>query len=281
MLSDSGMSNKDYKKLIAEHFNSRSQYGVGTPHSGLVERLIELYPPQPNERVLDSATGTGFVAISVANIIGPLGVVLGIDISPSMLEQAKAAAARHDLSRRINFMLADAEHLPTDLGQFDRIYCANAIPYLRDVRGTLRKWRNLLKPSGFIAFNCWQENSYATGRLLRQIAATNGIVVAEVGVEAGTPEHCENLLRSAGYDQIIVKVEPTHLYVQSKQLENFTEMTLSNPLYGISPAERASLLALVPEYQTALFSDEVQEDFGAERGAYFVSARAGSADRTF
>ncbi|XTI73107.1 class I SAM-dependent methyltransferase [Acidithiobacillus sp. AC3] len=275
------MSNKDYKQSIAEHFNSRSQYGVGTPHSGLVERLIELYPPQPNDRVLDIATGTGFVAIIVANIIGPLGGVVGIDISPFMVEQAKAAAAQYDLSRRIHFMLADAENLPTDLGQFDRIYCANAIPYLQDVRGTLGKWRNLLKPSGFIAFNCWQENSYATGRRLRQIAATHGIAMAKVGVETGTPERIESLLRSAGYDQIIVKIEPTNLYVQPKQLENFTEMTLSNPLYGISPAERASLLALVPEYQTALFSDEVQEDFRAERGAYFVSARAGSPDTTF
>jgi ubiquinone/menaquinone biosynthesis C-methylase UbiE len=43
---------------------------VGEIHARLADRLVRVAVPQPNERVLDIATGTGFVAIPVVRLVG-------------------------------------------------------------------------------------------------------------------------------------------------------------------------------------------------------------------
>jgi ubiquinone/menaquinone biosynthesis C-methylase UbiE len=52
----------------------------------------------PGERVLDLGTGTGAVAERAAEIVGPGGHVVGVDISPQMLALARARMADHGLA---------------------------------------------------------------------------------------------------------------------------------------------------------------------------------------
>jgi SAM-dependent methyltransferase len=47
----------------------------------------QLAQPQPGEALLDLATGTGLVALAGAAAVGPGGRVLGVDLSPAMLQQ--------------------------------------------------------------------------------------------------------------------------------------------------------------------------------------------------
>ena len=63
-------------------------------HARLADRLVRLAAPQPDERVLDIATGTGFVAILAAQLVGERGRVVGVDISAGMLDQAAEAISR-------------------------------------------------------------------------------------------------------------------------------------------------------------------------------------------
>ncbi len=51
------MDTKLYKQALAKHFDTRADYGRGTPHAALAERLVRTASPRIGERVLDIATG--------------------------------------------------------------------------------------------------------------------------------------------------------------------------------------------------------------------------------
>ena len=65
----------EYKRAIAENFDACADYGRGKSHARLADRLVRLAAPQPGERVLDIASGTGFVAVLAAQLAGERGAV--------------------------------------------------------------------------------------------------------------------------------------------------------------------------------------------------------------
>ncbi len=261
----------EYRRAIAEHFDARTDYGRSKTHARLADRLVRLAAPQPDERVLDIATGTGFVAIRAARLVGERGTVVGVDISTGMLDQAAKAIVAEGVGN-IQLMQADAETLDYPAGSFDLIFCCNALPYMTDVPAALRLWHSLLRPGGRLAFNCWAGESYATGHLLRAIAARHGIRIAVVGQDTGTPERCRAVLAAAGFVRTEVVVEPTATFFSVEQLETIPEMAVKNPLYGITPSDASRLTALLDAYMTDARSPSVRKCIDAEMGAYFVLA---------
>ncbi len=262
-----------YKRAIAEAFDARTDYYSRSEiHARLANRLIQLAAPQPGEQVLDMATGTGFVAIPVARLVGEQGAVIGVDISAGMLQQASRAVSAAKPGN-ISLMQADAEALDFPAGSFDLIFCCNALPYMTDIPSALRHWRSLLRPGGRLAFNCWAEHSYATGHLLRVMAARHGIRVAVIGPDIGTPDRCRAVLAAAGFVEPEVVVEPTASFFSADQLEGALELMVRNPLYGITPSDASRLRDLRDEYIAEARSSSVREGIGAESGAYFVVAR--------
>ncbi len=129
-------------------------------------RLVDIARPQPGERVLDIATGTGLVAIPTARLVGESGRVVGVDISKGMLDRASKAVEAEGLGN-IELVHMDAEKLAFPASSFDLILCSSALPYLSDIPAALRLWHGLLKPGGRLAFNCRSDTSYNMGPLLR------------------------------------------------------------------------------------------------------------------
>lgn len=78
------------------HFTARAATYTGSGDASL-RALLELAAPQPGERALDVATGTGMVLFALAEAVGPDGFAAGVDFTPAMLAQA---AARRDTLRR-------------------------------------------------------------------------------------------------------------------------------------------------------------------------------------
>jgi ubiquinone/menaquinone biosynthesis C-methylase UbiE len=111
--------------LIAETFSARaSTYAHSDWHRRCAERLIALAGLRPSHQVIDAATGTGFAALAAAHAVGRDGHVLGVDISPGMLREAKAAVADAGLAN-IDLLEADAVSLPQLQDEsFDVVTCA-------------------------------------------------------------------------------------------------------------------------------------------------------------
>ena len=242
----------------------------------MADYFVRLAAPQPGERVLDIATGTGFVSIPAARLVGERGAVVGVDISAGMLKQAAEAVIAAGLSN-IDLVQIDAEALDYPAGSFDLITCCNALPYMADVPGALRRWYVLLRPGGRLAFNCWAEDSHAAGHLLRIIAAAHGIRVAVIGKDSGTPERCRAILAAVGFERQEVHVEPTATFFSADRLGDVLEFALKSPLFGIAPSDISRLNDLRDEYMAEARSSSVRESIDAEMGAYFVLAYKRSA----
>jgi SAM-dependent methyltransferase len=90
-----------------------------------VEAALAALPEKPRS-VLDLGTGTGSVAQLVAERF-PEAQVTGVDVSPKMIDVARAKGTR------VRFEVADAERLPYDDDAFDLVTLGNMIPFFDEL----------------------------------------------------------------------------------------------------------------------------------------------------
>ncbi len=86
-----------YKQRLGQMWRSRApNYDFQNDfHPPLCEQLVSLAELRPGTmRILDVASGTGFVALSAARALGPDGLIVANDISEPMLTQVGPSAAR-------------------------------------------------------------------------------------------------------------------------------------------------------------------------------------------
>ncbi len=76
--------------------------------------------PKPGEVVLDLGSGAGMDAFLAARAVGPTGRVIGVDMTPAMVERARANATRVGAAN-VEFRLGEIEHLPVPDASVDLI----------------------------------------------------------------------------------------------------------------------------------------------------------------
>jgi SAM-dependent methyltransferase len=96
------------------------------PLDTALDRLTE-----PPRRALDLGTGTGKAARVVATRF-PQAEVVGVDLSPAMIEEARRVLPA-ELSGRVRFDVADASRLPFEDGAFDLVLLLNMIPFFEEL----------------------------------------------------------------------------------------------------------------------------------------------------
>lgn len=230
-----------YHKTIVEHYNTRGgEYDKSHWHRANALKLIDGMPPRAGDSVLDVATGTGTVAFRAATLVGAAGNVIGIDLSPEMLNQANAKLpeAGHG---NLKFVIADAEHLDFPPNRFDRIYCASAFFWMLDPRAALRHWQDLLKPGGFLGFHALADTCCVWVSVARRALEKYGIPYV-LNTPTGTLDKCRQLLTDAGFKMIDVREEKHGHYIsldEAKQgwptKEQSSPGQHPNPLVNASP----------------------------------------------
>lgn len=116
--------------------------------------LIDRARPQPGERVLDLACGTGAVAREVVKRISPNGSLVGVDLSPDMLRVASEVIGTRD--GVVRWQQASAEALPLPDASIDVAICQQGLQFFPDKAGALRELRRVLKPGGRVALSVWR-----------------------------------------------------------------------------------------------------------------------------
>ena len=90
--------------------------------------LAEVSPPR---RVLDLGTGTGVVALPLADRY-PEAEILGIDLSPGMIDEARRKVPS-ELTGRVGFEVGDASALGSPDAAFDLVVLSNMIPFFDEL----------------------------------------------------------------------------------------------------------------------------------------------------
>jgi arsenite methyltransferase len=113
--------------------------GVANPfHWGL---------PQSGEHVVDVGSGAGMDCLVAARAVGPEGRVVGVEMTPAMLESARASAAGAGLAN-VEFRGGLAESLPVPDGWADVVISNGVINLVPDKVGAYREIARVLKAGG-------------------------------------------------------------------------------------------------------------------------------------
>jgi SAM-dependent methyltransferase len=120
---------------------------VGVDFFGpIAASLLEAMPPVTGERWLDIGCGRGAVLLPAAEVIGPNGLAVGIDISPAMVDLAGIGAEALGLTN-VQLSVGDAGS-PEIEGTFDTVSSCLVLFFLLDPRAALTSWLQLLAPGG-------------------------------------------------------------------------------------------------------------------------------------
>jgi ubiquinone/menaquinone biosynthesis C-methylase UbiE len=104
--------------------------------------------------VLDVATGPGEPALSIADLVGPEGQVVGTDIVVGMVEAARREASRRKL-QNANFEVAFTDRLPFPSNSFDAAVSRFGVMFFPSPIDGIRDMLRVLKPGGKIAMAVW------------------------------------------------------------------------------------------------------------------------------
>ena len=99
------------------------------------------------ERVVDVGSGGGIDSLIAARMVGPTGEVGGIDMTPAMLEKARAAASESGIDN-VEFREAYMEELPVPDGWADVVISNGVLNLTPDKRKTLGEMVRVLRSGG-------------------------------------------------------------------------------------------------------------------------------------
>ncbi|MEO0506068.1 MAG: bifunctional demethylmenaquinone methyltransferase/2-methoxy-6-polyprenyl-1,4-benzoquinol methylase UbiE [Bacteroidota bacterium] len=110
------------------------------------KRVVQLLKAKKPESILDIATGTGDLAIAMTKT-GATKIV-GLDISPGMLEVGKHKVADKKLDETISMVVGDSENLDFEDNSFDAVTVAFGVRNFENLEVGLKEIHRVLKPEG-------------------------------------------------------------------------------------------------------------------------------------
>lgn len=184
-----------------------------TPHirawlRGATDAMLTMAGVKPGARVLDIAAGAGDQTLDIAERVGPRGFVLATDLSPAILEFAKANARRAGYAN-VETQVADGEHLEVEDASFDAAVCRLGLMFFPDPLQGLREMRRAVRPGSGVCtmvFSRPEANPCITA-LMSTAAQHAGLAPRDPYqpgglLSLGKPGLIDELFRAAGFRDV-------------------------------------------------------------------------------
>jgi SAM-dependent methyltransferase len=212
---------------------------------------------KPGERVLDVGCGAGATTIEAADRVGPEGRVWGLDISPEMIDVARARSAAPNLE----WVVADAVEYDLPIDGFDAIISRFGVMFFSDPERAFRHLNAACRPGGRLVAAVWPRRDRApyfavpydilTSVLDRRRAVYTPIPADQGPFSLGDERNTIDLLVRAGWVNVRCDLRRDPLYLRGPAtLEQAVEALIqSNSAQGVLVGQPEEI---VDEARTAL-----------------------------
>jgi SAM-dependent methyltransferase len=157
---------------------------------------------EAGETVLDLGSGGGFDCFLAGQAVGPEGQVVGVDMTPEMVEKARANAEEND-AENAQFRLGEIEHLPVADETVD-VIISNCVVNLSPAKAQVyRETFRVLRPGGRLAIS----DPVRVEALPEGVRDDPGSLAGCIS-GAEPPERHRELLKTAGFEDIEITVDP-------------------------------------------------------------------------
>ena len=141
------MDRSTHDSLIRDQFTRQAiPFSTAAPISDerALAMIVAAGHPGPDDSVLDLACGGGLIVCAFAPLVRH---ATGIDLTPAMLERARALAAEKGLSN-VAWRQGDVRALPWPDASFDIVVTRFSFHHFQDPRGALREMARVCRPGG-------------------------------------------------------------------------------------------------------------------------------------
>ena len=235
------------------------------------------------DRVLDIGCGCGQSSLQLGERVAPGGSVLGIDVSTTMLERARARARELGMDH-VRFENADAQTFAFAPGAFDLAFSRFGVMFFADPVSAFANVRTAVAPGGRLAFLCWQEIRRNRWMLVPLMAAAQHVPLPEPPAP-GAPgpfsladtARLHEILGQAGWADVVCEPLEGELSLGGRvDLERAVDFALRIGPVGaaLREAGEAALPAITASVREALKPYATPEGVRLGYAAWIVSAVA-------
>jgi demethylmenaquinone methyltransferase/2-methoxy-6-polyprenyl-1,4-benzoquinol methylase len=198
-------------------------------------------------RGLDAGCGIGLQALLLAETVGHMGHVTGLDFSPDFLVYAKDLAKKAGLSERISFREGDVNKLPFDDDTFDWAWSVDCVGYAPiEPLPLVKELARVVKPGGSVIILAWSCEKLLPGHPLLEASLNATSAGIAPFVKGEKPE--SHFLRALGW-------------FRDAGLEESTVRTFAGDAYApLTDDLRSALIALFQMRWPEVESELTQED---------------------
>jgi SAM-dependent methyltransferase len=175
------------------------------------ELLLARLGLKAGERVLEIGCGTGPTTVRLAEMVGPEGRVVAVDISEPMLKVARERTQKAGFANA-EFVLGDAQVVRFEPSAFDLATSRMGVMFFADPVAAFHNVLGALKPDGRLIFACWAPLAENPHWLF-----THDIAEKHLGSPAprpphepgphafGDPAYLEQVLTQAGFADVVIE----------------------------------------------------------------------------
>ena len=168
--TDSSLYSTDLLTTLPEG-ESVVSYGCGDP--------ITLASLEPGQTVLDLGSGAGLDCFFAAKKVGETGHVIGVDMTPEMIERARSSAQRLNI-QNVEFRQGYLEELPVESGTVDVIISNCVINLAPDKSKVFAEAFRVLRPGGKLAVSDIVTDGPLPDSVKKSLSAWAGCVAGAV-----------------------------------------------------------------------------------------------------
>lgn len=139
---------KDVFTEIAEYYDEMNDIMTMGMVQGWHRFMMKKAGDISGKRCIDIGTGTGEIAFLLAENAGPDGEVVGLDITPRMIELANEKMASLGLPKDVEFVIGDALDLEYNDNEFDIVTSGYMLRNVTDIQKAIDEMFRVLRPGG-------------------------------------------------------------------------------------------------------------------------------------